>query len=321
MKTIFPIIVSMILLIGLGGPVHAETSNRVVAIVNDDVITLYELNKKIEEMTGQKSEDIKAADEKQFLETRRRILDLLINDKITQEKIRELGIQVTQNQVDTAIEDIKRTNHLTHEELLANLKSQGISYDKYRETVKNQLERIRLINYEVKSKILIREEQIIQYYQEHQDRYRVNPEIHIAGIFLKPEISEKATESEELKKKATELMARLRNGEDFGKLAKEFSQGPGADEGGDLGTFKLNQMDPNLLKELEDLPEGGICGPLYRGNTVQIIKLLNREEGGIRPLEEVRDSIYETLFNQEVNERYASWIKNLREDTFTKIIF
>ena len=145
----------------------AETSNRVVAQVNNEVITLYELNKKIEEMTGQKSEDIKARDEDMYFKTRRDILELMINEKIAQEKVEELGIQVTQSQVDTAIENIKKTNLWTQEDLLEQLKAQGISYEKYRETIKYQLERVKLINYEVKSKILIREEQLIQYYQDH----------------------------------------------------------------------------------------------------------------------------------------------------------
>lgn len=321
MKTISTLVFGAMILAGFNAPVHAETSNRVVAIVNDDVITLYELNQKIEEMTGRKSEDIRAMDEEQFLETRRQILELMINDKIAQEKIAELGIEVAQDQIDTAIEEIKRASHLTQEDLLENLKSEGIPYDKYRETVKNQLERIRLINYEVKSKILIREEQILQYYQDHKDRYRVEPELHIAGIFLRSGNPKKAAESKELNKKAEELLARLRDGEDFGSLAKEFSQGPGADEGGDLGNFKMKEIDPDLLKEMEGLPEGGIAGPIYRGNTIQIIKLIKREKGGVKSLEEVRDSIYEALFNREVNERYAAWIKDLREETFTKIIF
>ena len=321
MRNIGIAFLSLIVLLGSTGPIYSETSNRVVAIINDEVITLYELNKRIEEITGQRSEDIRAVDENRFHETRRQILELMINEKIAQEKIIELGIQVTQNQIDAAIENIKKANRLTQEDLLENLKREGITYDKYRETVKNQLERIRLINHEVKSKILIRDEQIVQYYQEHQDLYKVEPEIRIAGIFLKPENPGDERESEELKKKVDDLLARLRNGEDFGKLAKEFSQGPGADEGGDLGVFKITEIDPALLKELKKLPDNGISDPIYRDNVIQIIKLIKWARGGVKPLEEVRDSIYETLFNKEVDERYASWIEDLRENTFTKIIF
>ena len=290
----------------------AETSNRVVAQVNNEVITLYELNNKIEEMTGQKSEDIKAQDEDMYLKTRRDILELMINEKIAQEKVEELGIQVTQSQVDTAIENIKKTNLWTQEDLLEQLKAQGISYEKYRETIKYQLERVQLINYEVKSKILIREEQLIQYYQDHLASYKIEPEVRIAGIFLG---------GESAKERGKDLLKRIMNGEDFGKLAKEFSQGPGAEEGGDLGRFKMRQIDPDMRKVLEGLGEGEVSGLIKRDNGICIIKLIEKKEGRVRPFEEVRDGIYENLYNEEVNKRYASWIKDLREKTFTRIIF
>ena len=134
----------------------AETSNRVVAIVNSDVITLYELNKRIEEITGKTLDEITAEDEKASLETRRQVLELLIDEKIAQEKIRELGLKVSQSQIDAAIEDIKKSSNLTQEDLTAELKKQGISYEKYREMIKINLERSSLINYEVNSKIIIR---------------------------------------------------------------------------------------------------------------------------------------------------------------------
>ena len=92
----------------------AETCNRVVAIVNDDVITLFELNKRIMEITGLAPVDLRKKSEDRFLETRRRVLDLLVDEKISQGKIKELGIQVTSKQVDEAVERIKKTNQWTH---------------------------------------------------------------------------------------------------------------------------------------------------------------------------------------------------------------
>ncbi len=310
-----------VMIVCIPGRGFTETSNRVVAVVNDDVITLYELNKKIEEVTGQKIDEIRAMNETAYLKTRREILELMINEKLTQEKVEELGIQATQSQIDSTIEDIKKANQLTQEDLLEGLKREGITYEKYRETIKNQIERARLIDYEVKSKILIREEQIKQYYQEHQELYKIEPTVHIAGIFLKRENLKGELGSGELRKKAEALIKRLRNGEDFGQLAREFSQGPGAEEGGDLGSFKTTQIDPQLLKVLEGLQEGEVSDPIERENGIHIIKLISRKEAGVRPFEEVRDSIYETLYRKEVNKRYASWIKDLRENTFTRIVF
>ncbi len=312
---------SVIFIIGLFYNVHAETDNRVVAYVNDDIITLYELNKKMEEMTGLTCDAMKARNEEMYLETRREILDFLINERITQKKIQELGIEVTQDQIDQAIEDIKRSNRLTQEDLIEGLKREGISYEKYRENIKNQLQRARLINYEVKSKIIIREEQILEYYQEHLKDYSREESIHIASIFFMRKNPNDDKESEELMKSGEAALARLRNGEDFGKVARELSEGPGAQDGGDLGSFKTSNIDQGLLKVIEALPDGGVSDLIKRYNGIQIIKLIKREKAGIRPFAEVKEAIYRKLYEEEVNRRYGLWLKDLREKTFTKIIF
>ncbi|MBW2609131.1 MAG: SurA N-terminal domain-containing protein [Deltaproteobacteria bacterium] len=320
MKSICALIFSVIIVVSFSQYVSAETSNRVVAIVNNDVITLYELNKKMEEMTGLTPNEISSKDKKSYLDTRQKVLELLIDEKITQEKIQEMRIQVSSDQVDNTIENIKKTNHVTHEELVAGLKRQGITYEKYRDIIKKDLERNRLIHYEVKSKIIIREKRILQYYQRHKEEYCTEAKVHLAGIFLNNK-SDNEKGLRELSKKGEDILTRLRKGEDFGKLAREFSEGPGADEGGDLGRFETDQLDPVLRKALKGIPEGGVSSPIIRGNGIQIIKLVNREVYRVRPFEEVRDAINEILYKEEVEKRYTAWIKNLRENTYTKILF
>jgi peptidyl-prolyl cis-trans isomerase SurA len=180
------IIFSAALIVLSFNPVSAEVEicNRVVAVVNDDVITLYELNEKIKEMTGIEPEDLRSRDEIKFLEARRKVLELLIDGKIAQEKIKELEIEVTPAQVDAAIERIKQDNRWTQEDLLARLRKQGTTYENYHDTIKEELERIRLINFEVKSKIVIREEEVRQYYERHMEQFSSEGEVHLAGIFL-----------------------------------------------------------------------------------------------------------------------------------------
>jgi len=81
--------------INLSQPVFAEICNRIVAVVNDEVITLHELNEKIKELTGIESSDLKNQDKEGFIEARRKVLDLLIDEKIALDKSKELGIEVT----------------------------------------------------------------------------------------------------------------------------------------------------------------------------------------------------------------------------------
>ena len=301
--------------------VLAEICNRVVAQVNNDVVTLYELDNKIKELTGYDSSELKMKNEKKYIETRRKVLDLLVDEKIAFEKIREMGIEVTPGEIDEAIERIKESNQLTQEGLIASLKKQEVSFESYREEIKRQLERDRLINYEVKSKIVIREEEIKDYYSNNKDKFSIIAEVHLATIFLKQEDPSNQEETVALLRKAEEIVLRLKKGEDFGKMAREFSQGPGAEEGGDLGFFKTAQLDPDLLKVLKGMSTGDITRPIIRQAGIQIVKLLEKQDTGVKPFEEVRDAIFEILYKEEIDKRYSSWIKGLREKAYTKIIF
>jgi peptidyl-prolyl cis-trans isomerase SurA len=301
--------------------VLAEICNRVVAQVNNDVVTLYELDNKIKELTGYDSSELKMKNEKKYIETRRKVLDLLVDEKIAFEKIREMGIEVTPGEIDEAIERIKESNQLTQEGLIAGLKKEEVSLKSYREEIKRQLERNRLINYEVKSKIIIREEEIKDYYSNNKDKFSIIAEVHLATIFLKQEDPSNQEETVALLRKAEEIVLRLKKGEDFGKMAREFSQGPGAEDGGDLGLFKTAQLDPELLKVLKGMSTGDVTRPIIRQAGIQIVKLLEKQDSGVKPFEEVRDAIFEILYKEEIDKRYSSWIKGLREKAYTKIIF
>jgi len=300
---------------------HAETLNRVVAIVNDDVITLYELNQRMREMTGATPEQMRGQDEQMYLETRRKILELMIDEKCAQDRIRELGIKVSEKEIDSAIESLKRKNGWTQEDLLAMLKKEGITWEAYRDRIKTDLERYTLINNQVKSKIIVREEEILRYYEENKADFGSEESVHLAGIFLIRKNPEDEKESGELKRKGEDIFSRLKNGEDFGKLAKELSQGPGADEGGDLGTFKTVQLEPVLRDALKGIEEGGFTDLIPRANGIQIIKLIKRQRAQVKSFEEVKEAIYDTLYREEVNRRYEDWIRELRRESYTKVIF
>ncbi|RLC21768.1 MAG: hypothetical protein DRH56_09270 [Deltaproteobacteria bacterium] len=294
-------------------PARAEVCDRIVAVVNNDVITLIELNKRIRSLTGVDPAELKSQNEKKYMETRRRVLDSLINEKITLAKITELGINVTPGEVDASIERIKRNNGLTDEDLRAALKKEGITYEAYREKIKTQLQKIQLLNFAVKSKIIVREEEIKKYYETHLKDFTTEERVHLAIILLKPGPSGE--------KNAAEILERIQKGEDFTALAKEFSVGPGAKDGGDMGFFRISQLDPEMRKITRQMSPGEVKGPIHRGSALQIVKLMERRKKRVKPLAEARDAIFDILYQEEVNREYSSWIKGLRDKAYTKVIF
>jgi peptidyl-prolyl cis-trans isomerase SurA len=289
--------------------------------VNNDVITLYELNNRIKEMTGSTPEELMQKGEATYRGAEQKILELLIDEKLAQAKIKELGIQVSEKQVDSYVEKIKRDNQLTQEDLVAGLAKEGLSYEKYRERVKKDIERAQLIEYEVRSKIIIRDESIQKYYEDHKGSFGVAEKVQLSGIFLIRKDQKSEEEMRELYKKAQDISAKLKAGADFAQMARTSSDGPGANQGGDLGVFTVENLEPGLKSLVEALPEGGISDPLVRQNGIQIIKVVKKQTGKIRSLEEVKDAIYEILYKDEVNRRFEEWIKDLRESAYTRILF
>ena len=299
----------------------AEVCNRVVAVVNNDVITLYELNNRMKEMTGVPPEELMLKSEAMYRDARQKILELLIDEKIAQAKIKELRIQVSDKQVDSYVEKLKRDNQLTQEDLVAGLEKEGLSYEKYRERIKRDIERAQLIEYEVRSKIIIREETIQKYYEEQKGTFGVAEKVQLAGIFLMRKNLKSEEEMRELYSKAQEIAAKLKAGADFSQMAGTYSDGPGAKQGGDLGQFTVDHLEPGLKSVVEALPEGGISDPLVRPNGIQIIKVVKKQTGKIRSLEEMKEAIYGILYQEEVNRRYQNWIKELRESAYTRVVF
>jgi peptidyl-prolyl cis-trans isomerase SurA len=298
----------------------AEVCNRVVAVVNNDVITLYELNIRIKEMTGSAPEELMQKNETMFRDAQRKILELLIDEKIAQAKIKELGIKVADRQVDNFLEKMKRDNQWTQEDLVAGLEKEGLSYEKYRERVRRDLERAQLIEYEVRSKIIIRDEVIQKYYEDHRGTFGVAEKVQLAGIFLMRKNMKSEEEMRELYKKAQDISAKLKAGADFSQMAANYSEGPGANQGGDLGQFTVDHLEAGLKSVVEALPEGGISDPLVRPNGIQIIKVVKKQTGKLRSLEEMKEAIYGILYQEEVNRRYQAWIKELRDSAYTRVM-
>jgi peptidyl-prolyl cis-trans isomerase SurA len=317
----FAIICTGVLTLVLYRPLSAEIANRVVAFVNNDIITLHELNNEIKKKTGLSPEDLKRRDEKAYFETGRKILNIMIDEKIYGDKIKELKITVTDSEVDAAIKKIEQDNRITHEELLETLKKEGVTYESYKENIRNQIERMRLINYEVKSKIIIRDESILEYYNQHKDEFETEEKVRLAAIFLMQKDPSDKAERRSIENKGKEILSRLKDGELFGELAREFSQGPAAKEGGDLGYFKTSQLDPDVIKIVNDMSPGEVSDLITTPSGIKIIKLLEKQQKGLKTLDEARDAIYGELYLEEVNKQYAIWIKELRKNAYTKITF
>jgi len=317
------ILFTLLLIVFMAAPGYllAEITNRIVARVNSDIITLHDLNTSIKKLTGSSAKDLQLRNEKKFYDMRRAILDSLINEKITEQQIIKLGIKVTAKDVEEAIEKVKKENNFTQEELIHGLKQQGVSLKEYKDELEKEIERFRLVDYEVKSKIVITEEEIKKYYQTHSKEYTVISKVRLERIFLKVESPNDKEEIARVKSLGVEVLQKLRQGHDFSEMAKIYSQGPAGKEGGNLGWIKVSQFEPVLREKIDKLLVGEYTDLDLVPSGFQIIKLAEEKKGGLKPFEEIRDAIYSKLFKEKVEKRYAAWLNKLRKESFIKITF
>ena len=229
------LILSISLLFPTGNYLRAELCNKIVAIVNNDIITLYELNKRIKEMTGKNPLLLKKYDKDSYKRICHRVLNILIDNKIAEKKAKELGIKVKDSDIDEEIKRLEEAQGVSHGEFLEMIKKNGMTYKEYREQIKKSIERMQLVEFEVKSRIIINDKKIKEYYEAHKDEFKTGEKIRLGSIFLKLDNPNNSYEMQSLIRRGQVIISRLKAGQDFAELAAQFSEGPGADNGGDLG--------------------------------------------------------------------------------------
>ncbi len=303
--------------------------DRVVAVVNDDVITLTELEKTGREYFNRikakaPSDELNMALEK----ARSEVLSTLIDKLIVRQQAEKLSISVAEQELDAAIDQILTRNNATIEDFKKNLAEMNVSENEYRENLRDQILQSKLISFEVRSRIVIVEDDIKAMYQKEYTQEKGEGGYHIMqmGFTWRNSISLEVTgfdTQEEARKEAEKIRARILDGESFIELAKAYSNLPSAADGGDIGRFKIDEMAPYMRDVIQGMNPGEISPIVEAGNAFQFIKLLSVQEGDRvvkAPYESVREEIRDTLYRQELEQQYNAWVKSLRDEAYIKIL-
>lgn len=291
----------------------AKRINGIAAIVNDDIITFNEVLRESQPaiLDAQKKG---AVDDKARRDLRFMVLDRLIDRLLTEQKVKELGIRIGDDEIRQAIDDVKRqNNNMSQSQLEAALKAQGFSMAQYEAQIREQLERLRLVSIEVRSKVNVGDKEAEEYYQSHQDKYAEEELFKARHIFIKVDEKAPADQIQKAMNRGLQVLFEARQGKDFIELAKEYSDDPAAKkDGGDLGSFKKGDMLADLEKAILPLKPGDVGELVVTPSGLHIVKLEERTTGKIKPFETVKTDIKELLYRQKQDERFNSWMKQLR---------
>jgi peptidyl-prolyl cis-trans isomerase SurA len=297
----------------------AEVVDRILAFVNDDIITLSELNEATKAFVTAREQNPFLREQDRSAESiRRNILENLINERLTDQEVTRLQISVREEEVDETIAAVMAENRVTREAMEAQLRKEGRTFEDLRKQVRKNLELNKLINREVRSKTVITDDLVEAYYQSNIEEFKGRERWRLQDIFLPFSSNEVSNERSRLHTLAEQILNRVNQGTDFGLLAQSYSRGPGAEHGGDLGYFSRGELDPVLEKAIENLQPGETSRVITTEMGLHILKVTEAERIETKSLDDVRDNIRNKLYQREINFKYREWLSSLRERSYVK---
>ncbi|MFP4445680.1 MAG: peptidylprolyl isomerase [Desulfosudaceae bacterium] len=302
---------------------ETEVVDRIVAIVNQDIVTLSEIRELMKPIKKKitKRNLSPRVEEKMLYRAREDLINEKIDELLTAQKAEKLGIRVSEEEVDAALERIKQNMMYSDEQLRNSLEEMGISMETYREQMKNQIRRTRVLSREVESKIVITREDVRRYYDEHRQEFASSTRYHLKNIIIQPSDTDTPGSRQAVFEEMKTIREKIKSEEaTFEEMARQHSQSSFADKGGDLGMFELEDLSPQLRQAIEETPVGGITPVLESDVGFQIFYVADIVDNPGQSLEEASEEIRKTIYEKKMNDKFEEWVTALREDSHIKII-
>ena len=322
-RTLLTLVFVFVLSISLAADTVIE---EIVARVNDSIVTRSDVVKSREEL----QQEIPATDPRAKEKEKDTLRDL-IDTQLLLQKGKDLGITGDTELVKRLDELRKQLKLDTLEDLEKEAQKQGVSFEDYKQSIRNQIITQQVIQHEVSPKIQITEKEVQDYYNQHKSELEQPEAVDLSEILVStgssnvnvdpnappaPEDPAKVTAAED---KAKQLLASIKGGAKFEDIAKKPSEGPTADQGGELGLFKRGM----LAKELEDLTfgmkPGSVSDVIRTRQGFVILKVNEHTQAGIAPLKQVENRIQEALYYEKLQPALRSYLTKLREDAYIDI--
>jgi peptidyl-prolyl cis-trans isomerase SurA len=296
---------------------HAAVSlDRVVAVVNKEVITWSELYKMMEQ---EATDQVKALSEEErmkiFKDNEAFFLGKLIDLRLQIQEAKRLGLGATPEEMTEAIENIKKKYSLTDNALRESLAKEGLTFEEYKKRLSEQITVSKLVSQQIRSKIVISDEEVKKYMEKNKIGPDDSETLRLRQIFFKR--PENDADKKAIEDRADLIIQKLKAGEDFSALAKEYSEDPSGRLGGDLGFMKKNLLAKEFINVLDTMKIGDFSNPFWSEKGLHIIKL--EEKKSAKSIDEVREDVRKQLAEDQFSERYKSLIKGLREKAYIEI--
>ena len=294
----------------------AEEIDRIVAIVGPRVIALSELQTEMapaQERLNQtlRGEELARAADK----LKRATLDSLIDKSLQLQEAKLQGIEVSDADIDAAVQDIMSRNRLDKAGFTQALMNEGYTFEDYKKSLADQLKILKIVTRAIKSKITIDEGEIKKYYEDNKAGFTQDESVKVAHIFF-PATSGRM---EDALKNAQAAKAEVMAGASFEEMAAKCSGDKDAAKTCVLGTFGKGQLSKAVEEKAFSLAAGEVSEPIKMDGGYRLIKVMEHSPAGLMPMEDVRGRIVEELSGKQGETLFARWVQELRKHTYVEI--
>lgn len=292
-----------------------QVVDRMVAQVNGEMVTLFDLNERIRLYVTQVEKKAFNPVAPEMKELQTRILQSMVEDMLLRQEAARMKVTVSDAEVDARIKEMREKGRLSDEQFNQQLALEGMTRKQFADSIKKDILKKQLLGYMVQRKVLVSEDEIRQYYDANKGDMRMQTGQRV-GLIMTAKMDE-----------AKALRQRIVSGQiSFAEAARKFSIGPGADQGGDIGKVELKDLAPELRQALQDIQPGGVSQPVQLDGK-PVLLTVNAESGapsaanasGVPPFESVHDEIQERLYRAKLEKQFADYMNKLRAKSVIKI--
>ena len=306
---------------------------EIIARVNNEIITRTEYVRSRDQLKQEVQQQDAANADRIFAEKQRDVLRDLIDQQLLLQKAKDLGITGDTELIKRLDEMRKQMNLETMEELEKAAEAQGASYEDFKQNLRNQIITQRVIGQEVGSHLAMNKEDEKKFYEQHRAEMEQPEEVRLSEILIVPKKPAKPAASPDAKPEppseaeteaalaaaqatAQDLLDQFHKGAKFADLAKKYSDGPSAKDGGDLSYFKRGTLSKELEDKVFALKAGEVTDVIRTKQGYVILQAAEHQMAGIPTLKEVEPRIQDALYMQKLQPALRAYLTTLREEAY-----
>ncbi|MBK8480997.1 MAG: peptidylprolyl isomerase [Proteobacteria bacterium] len=312
-------LLALVLTLVTAVPARARVIERIVAVVNDEIVLLSELQSRIGPFLAQIASVPDAEQRKvRAAQLRSQVLEQMVDDKLIAQQARTHKLTVEEADLERAVDEVMRRNNLTREQLTQALAQEGQTLASYKQQMlRPQLLRLKVLNVQVRSRVAVSDDELRALYQHNLRALDVETKVQARQIFLAVPPAALPQQVASRRALAERLAQQLKQGADFAQLAQQYSDDPETRaKGGELGTLSRGMLPVTIEDAVFSAKGGELRGPLATPRGFYLIQVTHREDSAARPFEEVREQLRDQLYAQKMEQATKSWLREVRKKAF-----